>query len=64
MYSDMKFTMEYSHNGDEWIYKVYMPGGLCKTYKYTVGKEFDSQTLDGRPIIVNIYNNFVIIVIC
>ncbi|KAK2169447.1 hypothetical protein LSH36_10g14018 [Paralvinella palmiformis] len=51
MYSDMKFTMEYSHNGDDWIYKVYMPGGHCKTYQYTVGKEFDSQTLDGRPII-------------
>lgn len=50
MYSEMKFTMEYARDGEEWVYTVYMPSGMSKTFRYTIGKEFDSQTLDGRPI--------------
>ncbi len=54
MYSEMKFQMEYTHNGhDQWQYTVYMPGGGSKTFSYTLGQEFDSQTLDGRPIVVS-----------
>ena len=56
MYSDMKFTMEYTHNGhDQWKYTVLIPNGITKTYEYTLGQEFDSFTLDGRPIIVSIF---------
>lgn len=54
MYSDMKFQMEYIHNGnDQWQYTVLMPNGNTKTFAYKLGQEFDSYTLDGRPIIVS-----------
>ena len=54
MYSDMKFQMEYTHNGnDQWQYTVLMPNGNTKTFAYKLGQEFDSNTLDGRPIIVS-----------
>jgi len=52
MYSTMKFQMEYSHNGhDQWQYVVFLPNGMSKTFQYTLGQEFDSHTLDGRPIL-------------
>ena len=54
MYETMRFVMEYSLNGDTWTYTVFMPGGMSKTFQYNIGQEFDSTTLDGRPIIVNI----------
>lgn len=53
MYRDMKFTMEYQRDGHTWTCIVYMPNGHTKTFNFTIGKEFDSQTLDGRPIKVN-----------
>ena len=50
----MKFQMEYTHNGnDQWQYTVLMPNGNTKTFAYKLGQEFDSNTLDGRPIIVS-----------
>ena len=53
MYTDMKFTMEYTRDGDEWSYTVSMPNGISKTFKFKIGEEFDSYTLDGRPIRVS-----------
>jgi hypothetical protein len=52
MYSNMRFTMEYTVNGDDWAYTVHMPHG-AKTFQFCIGEEFDSFTLDGRPIKVN-----------
>ncbi|ELU12067.1 hypothetical protein CAPTEDRAFT_20975 [Capitella teleta] len=49
MYSNMRFTMEYTVNGDDWAYTVHMPQG-AKTFNFRLGEEFDSYTLDGRPI--------------
>jgi hypothetical protein len=51
IYSNMKFTMEYERTGECWAYTVYMPNGMQKTFNFTLGQEFDSTTLDGRPII-------------
>ena len=53
MYSNMRFTMEYKKDGDDWSYTVYMPNGMNKKFSYKLGEEFDSTTLDGRPIIVS-----------
>lgn len=53
LYSDMKFVMEYKRAGDEWSYTVFMPNGE-KTFTFKDGEEFDSYTLDGRPIISKI----------
>ena len=54
IYSDMKFQMEYTHSGnDRWQYSVLMPNGMTKTFAYELGEEFESSTLDGRPIIVS-----------
>ncbi len=53
MYCHMKFVMEYSHTGqNQWQYTVRIPNGITKTFAYTLGQEFDSFTLDGRPIVV------------
>lgn len=53
MYSEMKFKMEYSRDGDQWIYVVSMADGSSKTTQFQVGKQFDSTTFDGRPIVVS-----------
>ena len=53
LYSNMRFTMEYMKDGDDWSYTVYMPNGMTKTFAFKLGEEFDSTTLDGRPIIVS-----------
>ena len=51
MYCKMNFTMEYQKSdGDAWLYTVYMPHNMSKSYTFVVGQEFDSTTLDGRPI--------------
>ena len=50
VYKDMQFTMEYKKEGDLWTCIVYMPTGHSRSYQFEVDKEFDSQTLDGRPI--------------
>ena len=53
LYSNMRFTMEYTKTGSDWSYTVYMPNGINKTFNFALGEEFDSTTLDGRPIIVS-----------
>ena len=58
MYSDMHFTMEYMREGDKWTYTVYMPNGMSRIFTYIIGEEFDSYTLDGRPIKVKISPDF------
>ena len=50
VYKDMQFTMEYQKDGDNWTCIVYMPTGHSRSFQFEIGKEFDSQTLDGRPI--------------
>ena len=59
MYAEMRFTMEYTRNGENWSYTVEMPNGMKKTFNFSVGQEFDSTTLDGRPIVVSksVYNH-------
>ena len=56
MYADMKFTMEYEYNeaDDTWSNRVFLPDGSSKLFVFHLGKEFDSTTLDGRPIVVRI----------
>ncbi len=53
VYADMKFTMQYERDGDNWSYVVTMPNGMNKKYNYKVGEEYSSSTLDGRPITVS-----------
>ena len=54
LYANMRFTMEYKREGDKWSYTVCMGKGMDKTFNFVPGEEFDSTTLDGRPIIVSI----------
>ena len=52
MYKKMRFTMEYERDGDRWSYTVDMAPGRKLTFTFVEDEEFDSTTLDGRPIIV------------
>ena len=56
MYKDMKFIMQISRPSDNrWQYEVFAPqGALVKSYNFAIGEEFDSTTLDGRPILVSV----------
>ncbi|KAI0233333.1 hypothetical protein LSAT2_016401 [Lamellibrachia satsuma] len=54
LYANMQFTMEYKRDGDKWSYTVCMGKGMDKTFNFVPGEEFDSTTLDGRPIISKI----------
>lgn len=55
MYSETKFKMEYSRNGENWTYVVELPNGTRKPCNFKVGEKFDWETLDGRPIVVKIW---------
>ncbi|KAK3609795.1 hypothetical protein CHS0354_022657 [Potamilus streckersoni] len=44
-----KMTHEFSVNGDEWTLKIWTQNGE-KEIKFKLGQEFDSATLDGRPV--------------
>ena len=64
MYVDMKYTIEYKKNGDNWSYIVCIPMGMTRTYDFKLGEAFDSTTLDGRPIVVSrgYFNTHIIII--
>ena len=42
-------TQEFSYAGNDWIMKTCTAKGERES-KFTLGQEFDSLTLDGRPI--------------
>ncbi|XP_033747570.1 LOW QUALITY PROTEIN: sodium/calcium exchanger regulatory protein 1-like [Pecten maximus] len=44
-----KMSFEISNCGDEWEFRVGTQAGE-KNIKFSLGKEFDTFTLDGRPI--------------
>lgn len=47
-----KMSYEISNSGDDWEFKVGTKAGE-KTIKFSLGQEFDTFTLDGRPIKVS-----------
>ncbi|XP_060067818.1 sodium/calcium exchanger regulatory protein 1-like [Ylistrum balloti] len=44
-----KMSYEICNNGDDWEFRVGTQAGE-KTIKFSLGQEFDTFTLDGRPI--------------
>ena len=60
LYANMRFTMEYTRDGDNWTYTVHIAPGLSKQFVYTIGQLFEATTFEGRPIIVT---KFIIILI-
>lgn len=44
-----KLTYDISNSGNDWVFKITTAAGE-KEVKFTLGTEFDTTTLDGRPV--------------
>merc|ERR1712002_789301 len=50
MYLNTIFILDISKNGGKWKYSIYNLGKLLKEDEFKVGEEFDTTTVDGKPI--------------
>ncbi|XP_061198289.1 fatty acid-binding protein, liver-like [Saccostrea echinata] len=46
---DSKLTYDISNSGNDWVFKITTPAGE-REVKFSLGSEFDTKTLDGRPV--------------
>ncbi|XP_062587420.1 fatty acid-binding protein, liver-like [Saccostrea cucullata] len=44
-----KLTYDITNSGNDWVFKITTPGGE-RVSKFSLGSEFDTNTLDGRPV--------------